>query len=148
MSRTSSVPSASPTLARRASRTLEVAFTTVVAWAFGVATAGVLLYVASGLYRGNLKVATPLTPADPAIVGSVSASKPWALTFEGHNGAALAAGMAAMVLVALGLSMMFASNPRRLGLLMLTAWSGVWAADGVLIVGNTGTARGSALRCP
>jgi len=149
MSRAPAVSNAVPSLARRASRTLEVAMTTLVAWAFGLLSAGVLLYIASGLWRGDYAVATPMSAADPAIVaaGGVNAAHPWGLTFAGRAGAAMAAGQACLVVVALGLSMMFAGNPRRLGLLLLSLWAGLWAADGATVVAHTwnGAGFGAAL---
>lgn len=139
-----------PNVAQRAVRTLEIGLTTVIAWAFGMATAGVLLYVASGLWRGDFQVATPLSAADPTIVsaGALHAAKPWALTFNGPSGAAIAAGMAAGVMIALGLSMMLSGSPRRLGLLMLTVWAGLWAADGAMLVGSTWNGSGFSAAVP
>ncbi len=133
-----------PTLAKRASRALEIAMTTLIAWAFGLVSAGVLLYVASGLWRGDYAVGTPLSAADPVMVsvGGVSREFPWGLTFVGKLGAAGAAGEAAIVMVALGMSMMFASNPRRLGLIALAFWAGLWAADGAILVGRTWNGAG------
>ena len=144
MSRAPAASTGYPGLAQRASRTLEIALTTIAAWAFGLATAGVLLYLASGLWRGDYQAATPLSAADPAIVavGGVGEARPWGLTFAGKFGAAGAAFEAAGVMVALGLSMMFSAGPRRLGLMLLASWAGLWAADGLLAVGRTWNGSG------
>ena len=139
-----------PSIAKRASRTLEVLMTTLVAWMFGLVSAGVLVYVASGLWRGDYAVATPLSAADPALTaaGSVDLQHPWGLTFVGKAGAAMAAGQAALVMVALGLSMMFAGNPRRLGLMLLAGWSGLWAVDGAILIANTWNGGGFGAAMP
>lgn len=146
MSRAAAASSGS--LAQRASRTFEIALTTVIAWAFGLVSAGVLVYIASGLWRGEYAVATPLSAADPAIVSEVASARPYGLAFEGRTGAMLAAGEAAMVMVALGLSMMFAGNPRRLGLLAMFAWAGLWAVDGAVVVAHTWTGMGFSAAMP
>ena len=150
MSRSSAAQSSMPNVAQRAVRTLEIGLTTLLAWAFGMATAGTLLFAASGLWRGEYQVATPLSVADPAIIGTgvETSSRPWGLTFEGQFGAAAAAGMAALVMSALGLSMMFSGNPRRLGLMLLAAWSALWAVDGVLLVGTSWTGSGFSASTP
>jgi hypothetical protein len=92
-------------------------------------------------------VATPINAADPAVVapGNVSAALPWGLTFVGKSGAMMAAGQAAMVMVALGMSMMFAGNPRRLGLLLLSLWAGLWAVDGAMVVAKSWSGGGAAM---
>jgi hypothetical protein len=127
------------TLTRRVSRTFEVGLTTIVAWTFGLASAAVLFVIASGLLSGKYQFATPLTLADPEwfSAGGVAQAKPWGLTFVGQQGAFLAAGMAVGALIALGLSMMFTSGARRLGLFLTVLWSGLWAVDAALVVANT-----------
>jgi hypothetical protein len=128
-------------LTKRISRMLEVAVTTLVAWAFGLACAGVLVYIASGLWTGRYETATPLSAADPSIVaaGGVVNARPFGLTFQGKEGGAIAAAYAAGVMIALGMSMMFSGGPRRLGLFLLVAWSGLLAVDAMLVVGSTWT---------
>lgn len=137
MSRTATAPSGLGAVGRRFFRTVEIAITTTIAWAFGLATAGLLLYLASGLWTKQYPAATPLTvthPADPA--------QPWGLTFVGINGAYQAVGMAAGILIALGMSMMIAQTPRRLGLLAVLAWVGLWVTDAVWMISQTWTGWG------
>lgn len=121
---------------------MEVAFTTVVAWSFGLATAGLVLYAAGALYRGEAQVATPLMAADAAMLGSLAEAKPLGLTFVGKAGAGIAAAMAVGVLAALGMTMMFSGGPRRMGLLMMVGWSGLWAYSGAAMVAGTWNGMG------
>ncbi len=116
-------------LSRKVSRVVGVAITTTVAWAFGLATAAVLVYLAMGLYTGESMFASPLILLEPA-----SAAHPIGLSFTGMTGAYQAVGLAAGVMISLGMSMMFNSNLRKLGLLGLLFWSGLWAYDAGLIV--------------
>jgi hypothetical protein len=144
MSRAPAATQSLAKVARRAARTAEIAFTTVVAWAFGLVSAGLLLFAASGLYHGDSSVATPLTAAETlmAAPSGVTEASPWALTFAGKQGAMIAIAEGAGVLIALGLSMMFGSNPRRFGCLLLAFWAGLWAVDAALIVGHSWTGSG------
>ena len=139
MSRASTANVGNPGLVRKMSRTMEIAFTTVVAWLFGLATAGVLIYLASGLWTGRYETATPLNAADPAIVaaGGVMNAKPFALSFVGKSGGALAAVYAAGAMIALGMSMMLSGSPRRLGLFLMVCWSGLWAVDAAMVLAGT-----------
>ena len=129
MSRAASPSVGVGSLGRRLSRMIEIAFTTTIAWFFGLATAGILVYLAMGLYTGDRIFASP-----PALLNPDDSSHPFGLSFTGMNGAYAAVGMAAGVMVALGMSMMFNSGMRRLGLLALMFWSGLWAYNGVMAV--------------
>jgi len=134
MSRTATAPTGLSNVGRRLFRTVEIAITTSIAWVFGLATAAVLLYLASGLWTGQYPSASPLT-----LTQSTSLAQPWGLSFIGINGAYIAGGMAAGILIALGMSMMIAQTPRRLGLLAALAWSGLWTVDAVMHVSTTWT---------
>lgn len=116
-------------LGRRVTRLVEVAITTTVAWAFGLASAVVLVYLAMQLYTSKVLFASPMLLMDPA-----DATHPWALSFSGLQGAYVAVGMAAGVMVLLGMSMMFNSPLRRLALLGLIFWSGVWMVGSLQVV--------------
>jgi len=116
-------------IGRKVSRTVGVAVTTTVAWAFGFATAGVLVYLAMGLYTGESMFASPIVLIDPA-----DASRPVGLSFAGMTGAYVAVGMAAGVMLVLAMSMMFNSGMRKLGLLALVGWSGLWAYNAGMMV--------------
>jgi hypothetical protein len=116
-------------LGRKLSRTVGVAVTTTIAWVFGFATAGVLVYLAMGLYTGESMFASPILLLDPADV-----SRPVGLSFAGMTGAYIAVGMAAGVMLVLAMSMMFNSGMRKLGLLAMVGWSGLWAYNAVLMV--------------
>lgn len=118
-------------LGRRISRLLEVAITTSVAWLFGLATAAVLVYLSIDLYTGAAIYSSPLVLLNPD-----DATHLWGLGFTGMNGAYFAVGMAVGVMALLGMSMMFNSNLRRLGLLGLIFWSGMWAVEAVKIVAS------------
>ena len=120
---------------------MEVAFTTVVAWLFGLTAAGVLLYVASMLWMGQQQSVTPLNAVDPAITaaGGVISAKPYGLVFAGKGGAGLAAAYAAGSMLALGMSMMLSGSPRRLGLFLMVCWSALWAVDAAMVVAGTWT---------
>lgn len=124
-------------LGRRVSRLIEVAITTTVAWAFGLATAVVLVYLAMQLYTSKVMFASPMMLMDPA-----DASHPWGLSFSGLTGSYIAVGMAAGVMVLLGMSMMFNSTLRRLALLGLIFWSGVWTFAALEVVKAGWTAGG------
>lgn len=124
-------------LGRRMTRIVEVAITTTVAWAFGLASAVVLVYLALQLYTNKVMFASPMLLIDPA-----DASHPWLLSFSGLTGSYLAVGMAAGVMVLLGMSMMFSSPLRQLGLLGLIFWTGVWMVAGLEIVKSGWTAGG------
>jgi hypothetical protein len=124
-------------LGRRVTRLVEVAITTTVAWAFGLATAVALVYLAMHLYTGKMMFASPMVLLDPS-----DASHPWALSFSGMSGSYAAVGMAAGVMVLLAMSMMFNSLLRQLGLLGLVFWSGVWALAALEIVKAGWTANG------
>ena len=87
-------------LGRRVTRLVEVAITTTVAWAFGLASAVLLVYLAMQLYSSKLMFASPMVLLDPA-----DASHPWALSFSGMTGAYIAVGMAAGVMGLLAMSM-------------------------------------------
>jgi hypothetical protein len=128
-------------LGNRVSRVIEVAITTAVGWAFGMATAAALVYLAMGLYTGDRLFASPMVLLDPQ-----DASHPWGLSFTGMQGAYIAVGMAVGAMAACGMTMMFSGLFRRLGLLALIFWSGMWAADAVLLLSqnwNTGGATGN-----
>jgi hypothetical protein len=43
------------------------------------------------------------------------------------------------VLIALGMSMMVASGPRRLGLLLVLGWAGLWVTDAVVLIARSWT---------
>lgn len=116
-------------LGRKLSRTVGVAVTTTVAWVFGFATAAVLVYLAMGLYTGESMFATPIVLVEPS-----DASRPIGLTFEGMTGAYIAVGIAAGVMLALAMSMMFNSGMRKLGLLAMVGWSGLWAYNAGMMV--------------
>jgi hypothetical protein len=114
-------------LGRKLSRVAEVAVTTTIAWLFGFATAAILVYLAMGLYTGDSIFASPLVVLNPD-----NAAHPWGLSFTGMTGAYIAVGMAAGVMVCLGMSMMFNSGFRKLGLLGMIFWSGMWAFDAIM----------------
>jgi len=123
-------------LGRKLSRVVEVAITTTIAWAFGLASAAALVYLAMGLYTGDSVFGSPLTLLNPS-----DATHPWGLSFTGMTGGYIAVGMAVGVVVVLGMSMMFNSALRKLGLLGMIFWSGLWAVDAAMIV-NQGWAGG------
>jgi len=116
-------------LGRRISRVVEIAITTTIAWLFGLASAALLVYLAIGLYTGDRLFASPL-----AMLDANDAGHPWGLSFTGMQGAYIAVGMAAGVMAALGMSMMFNGSLRKLGLMALIFWSGMWAVDAVMVV--------------
>ena len=141
MSRASTAQANGPGLVRKLSRTLEIAFTTLVAWFFCMAAAGALVYVASGLWMQKYESATPLSIVDPAITaaGGVISAKPFGLVFDEKQGAVMAAVYAAGSMLALGMSMMLSGSPRRLGLFLIVVWSGLWAIDAAMVVAGTWT---------
>jgi len=124
-------------LGRRVTRLVEVAITTTIAWAFGLASAVILVYLAMQLYTGKMMFASPLVLLDPA-----DAAHPWGLSFSGLTGSYIAVGMAAGVMVLLAMSMMFNGLLRRLGLLGLIFWSGVWTAAAMEVVRTGWTPNG------
>lgn len=131
----SRAPTAGLSIPARVTRSFEIACTTIIAWSFGLITAGILLLLAYRVWSGNQPSAlTPLSIAPAAFSAGVEQSRPWGLTYAGQNGAALALGEALGVLIALGLSMMFGSAARRLGLLLMIGWSGLWAVNAVIIL--------------
>lgn len=117
------------TLGRRVSRVVGIAITTSVAWLFGLATAVLLIYLAMGLYTGDRIFASPMVMLDPQ-----DSSHPWGLSFTGMQGAYIAVGMAAGVMICLGMSMMFNGSLRKLGLLGLIFWAGLWTADAITLI--------------
>ena len=117
------------TLGRKVTRTVGVAITTTVAWAFGIATAAILVYLARGLYTGDSIASSPLVLLNPK-----DASQPVGLSFIGMTGAYAAVGSAVGVMVALGMSMMFNSNLRKLGLMAMVGWAGLWTYNAGTVV--------------
>jgi hypothetical protein len=116
-------------IGKRIGAMVELALSTVVCWAFGLTTCAVLLYIASGLWLYQLMTATPLS-----ILDAGSSQKLWGLTYTGRPGAFMAIGQAAAVLLALGMSLGNVPRIRRLGLLAVLFWAGLWAAHGVYMV--------------
>jgi hypothetical protein len=133
----SRAPAAHPSLSSRVSRSFEVGCTTLIAWAFGAATAGVLGYLAYNLWNGSFKFASPLSIAPASMSNNLEQAKPWGLSFSGQAAPILAVAEAMGVVLALVMSMMFASTPRRLGLVLMIFWSGLWAADAVMILAGS-----------
>lgn len=121
----------------RVSRTFEIAATTLVGWCFAGATAAALFFDAFKLWHGDLKAATPLSIVPSAFSAGAGEAQPWGLSFAGSQGMALAAAGGVAVLIAMAMTMMFASGPRRLGLMMMVAWAGLWSADAVVIVAKS-----------
>jgi hypothetical protein len=115
-------------IGRKLSRVVEVAITTTIAWIFGLSTAAILVYLAMGLYTGDSSFASPLSLLNPD-----NAAHPWGLSFSSMTGAYIAVGMAAGVMVTLGMSMMFNSGMRKLGLLGMIFWSGLWAFNAIMV---------------
>ena len=124
-------------LGRRVTRVIEIASTTTVAWLFGMASAVLLVYLAMGLYTGDRLFASPMVMLDPQ-----DSAHPWGLSFTGMQGAYIAVGMAAGVMAALAMSMMFNGSLRKLGLLALIFWAGMWSADALMLVKQGWTANG------
>jgi len=122
-------PSLGLGIGRKLSRVVEVAITTSIAWVFGFATAACLVYLAMGLYTGENIFASPLNLLNPD-----DGSHPVGLGFTGMTGAYIAVGMAAAVMLTLGMSMMFNSGMRKLGLLGMIGWSGLWAYNAVTVI--------------
>lgn len=133
----SRAPAGELSLPSRMTRSFELAGTTLIAWAFGACSAAALGVLAFRLSNGDLKEANPLHLA-PAVFGAgAEGARPWGLEFVGMKGAMLALSEGLAVLIALAMSMMFASGPRRLGLLLMVAWSGLWSADAVMILARS-----------
>ena len=133
----SRAPAAQVSFSSKVSRTFEVACTSMIAWAFAMVSIVSLGLIAFRLASGNIKEASVLTLLPASFVAGIETAQPWGLTFSGPTGAFIAGGEAMGVLLAVGLSMMFASTPRRLGLLMMLGWAGLWATDAVLILAQT-----------
>lgn len=116
-------------LGRRLAAVVELALSTSVSWAFGLITGAVLLYLASGLWLYQMMTATPLS-----LIDSGSTQNLWGLTYTGRAGAFMAFGQAAGVILALGMSVAIVPRVRRIGLLAVLFWSGLWAAHAVYLV--------------
>lgn len=119
-------------LPRRLTRSLESLASSFIAWAFALSTAGLLFHLSRALYLGHFPFASPLT-----LTPHAPDAEPWGLSYLGVRGAYCAGGEALCTLLALGMSMTLSAPIRRLGLLALIAWPGLWAADAILLVAST-----------
>ena len=100
---------------------------TILAWIFIVGSVAPLIYDLGW---------PPLVgrPEDTYVFRAVVDGKAyasWGLTFVGQSGHLLRLAEIAAVLIAAGLSILPKDGPRRVGLLALVAWAGLWLVNAI-----------------
>ena len=133
----SRAPAATPSFPAKLTRTFEVACTTIIAWAFGAGSAGLLALMAFRFWSGQIKSGSVLSFAPESFTTGIEQAHPWGLWFSGSGAAFFAAFEAVAVLIGLGMTMMFATQPRRFGLALMVLWSGLWAGDAIVVAAQS-----------